>query len=154
MGLLNYTTDIDAGKTAGEISDMLRKAGAKAILTEYDEEGEYIASLSFKMNVQGQEMGFKLPCDWKPVHEVMYKNTKAYSTYDSRYESQKSKRKEQAVKTAWRIVHTWVKAQLAIIETKMVKTEGVFLPYAIMRDGRTLAQTIQEDPKFLLEGGN
>ncbi len=123
---------------------MLRKAGARAVLTEYDESGEYVASLSFKMVIGGQEMAFKLPCDWKPVQAVLEKQR-----VEPRYRS-----REQAVRVAWRIVKDWVEAQLAIIETKMVSTETVFLPYLLMRDNRTLAEHVQSDPRFLLGGGH
>lgn len=144
MALLNYTTKIDPDKTAGEIAEMLRKAGARAVLTEYDEKGEYISSLSFRMRVGEQDMGFKLPCDWKPVLEILKNDRKV----DPRFCTH-----EQAVKVSWRIVKDWIEAQLAIIETKMVKTEDVFLPYAIMKDGRTLVETVQDNPKFLLGSG-
>jgi hypothetical protein len=46
-------------------------------------------------------------------------------------------------------VRNWVEAQLAIIETKMVTTEQVFLPYAIVRGGQTLYEHVQSNPKFL-----
>ena len=37
-----------------------------------------------------------------------------------------SQHREQAVRTAWRIVEDWVEAQLALVETQMVSTQGVF----------------------------
>src|SRR5262245_10457716 len=39
---------------------------------------------------------------------------------------------------------------IAIIETRMVKTEQVFLPYAITRDGKTLYKHVESNPRFLL----
>ncbi len=60
----------------------------------------------------------------------------------------------QAVRTAWRIVKDWVEAQMALVETQMVTTRDVFLPYAVMRDGRTLSQHVQSDPGFLLGPGS
>ena len=60
----------------------------------------------------------------------------------------------QAVRTAWRIVKDWVEAQMALVETQMVTTRDVFLPYAVMRDGRTLSQHVQNDPGFLLGPGS
>ena len=59
----------------------------------------------------------------------------------------------QAVRVAWRIVRNWVEAQLAIIETRMVKTEQVFLPYAVTRDGKTLYEHVEKNPQFLLGDG-
>ena len=43
MPLLNYTTTIAAHKTIAEIQQMLAKAGANAILSEYDEQGCIVA---------------------------------------------------------------------------------------------------------------
>ena len=85
--------------------------------------------------------------------EVMYKDKKSYPSYDSRYEKVQSARRAQAIRTSWRIVKDWVEAQLAIIETRMVKTEQVFLPYAIMRDNKTLYEHVESNPRFLLGSG-
>lgn len=49
MAIKNYTTTINHNKTIGEIQQILSKHKAKAILTEYDEEGNAIA-LSFKVD--------------------------------------------------------------------------------------------------------
>ncbi len=152
MGLLNYTTKIDADKTAAEIARCLSKHGASAVLTEYDPENNYVSAISFKIKIGEQSMSFRLPCDFKPVLKVMTKGKKPYSTYDRRYQAQQSEWRLQAVRTAWRIVKDWVEAQMALVETQMASTAEVFLPYAVMRDGRTLAQHAQSDPSFLLEG--
>ena len=144
MPILNYTTKIDADKTAGEIAKMLSLSGAKAVLTEYDDKENYVTAISFKLSVNGQELGIKLPCDWKPILEILENDRKVPRFMTNR---------EQAVKVAWRIVKDWVEAQLAIIQTKMVKTEEVFLPYIITKNGQTLFEQISNN-KFLLGPGN
>ena len=78
---------------------------------------------------------------------------------EQQYESGKLRRagrpeRAQAVRVAWRIVKDWVEAQMALVETQMVTTAEVFLPYAVMKDGRTLAQHAAADPKFLLGEGS
>ncbi len=151
MALLNYTTKIDPDKTAQEIAKCLSLHGAKAVLTEYNEQGGYVEALSFKISVQGTEMGFRLPVDWKPVYEIMAKGKKF--TYGKKGDKQKSELQLQSVRTAWRIVKDWVEAQMALVETKMVSTQEVFLPYTVMRDGKTLSQKINENPQFLLGSG-
>lgn len=140
MPILNYTTKIDADKTAGEIAKMLSLSGARAVLTEYDEQENYVTAISFKLSVNGQELGIKLPCDWKPVIEILDNDRKVPRHMVTR---------EQAVRVSWRIVKDWVEAQLAIIQTKMVKTEEVFLPYIITKSGQTLFEQISNN-KFLL----
>lgn len=155
MALLNYTTKIDADKTAGEISRMLSRAGAAAVMTEYDKEEGYVTALSFKMRVGDQDVGFRLPSDYKPVMEILTKGKRKPPSWNERQlRSWESEWREQAVRVAWRIVKDWVEAQLALIETRMVTTQQVFLPYAIMRDGRTLSEHVTADPKFLLGDGS
>ena len=142
MPLLKYTTQIDVEKTVGEIQKMLGKHGAQAVMTEYTD--EIISSLSFKIDVNGIPLAFRLPCDWRPVLKLMEEDRKV---------PRRLCEQTQAVRVAWRIVREWIEAQMALIDTAMVRTEEVFLPYAIMRDGRTLAENVSENPKFLLEKG-
>lgn len=148
MPLLNYTSNVPIEKTAAEISNILRKGGAQAVLTEYDEKGEYVSAISFKITLNEVPLMFRLPCDWRPVHDIMYKGKRG--TYR---DSVQASRKEQALKTAWRIVKDWVEAQMALVETRMVKTEQVFLPYAVMKNGMTLGEHIESNPSFLLGNG-
>lgn len=142
MPLLNYTTSIAADKTVMEIQRALAKSGATAILSEYDTNG-YIIAMSFKINLDGQSLGYRLPTDWRPVQQVLMRQrvSKTLQT------------QEQAVKVAWRITKDWIEAQLAIIETKMVKPEQVFLPYMVQRNGQTLYENAVSNKFFLEEGG-
>jgi hypothetical protein len=149
MGLLNYTTKIDADKTASEIARCLSMHGASAVLTEYDKERGTVTAISFKITLNEQQMGFRLPCDWKPVYAILTKGKKP-PFGEAKKRQWISTWEMQAVRTAWRIVKDWVEAQMALVETQMVSTAEVFLPYAVMRDGRTLAQHAQENPSLLL----
>jgi hypothetical protein len=123
---------------------MLSKYGVMAMMTEY--EGRNVAAVSFKMQVKGKIMGFKMPCHWRAVREIF--------NQDPTIQRTKLNTDEQAIRCAWRIMHTWVKAQLALVEVNMVTIPQVFLPYSIMRDGRTLAEHIETDPNFLLGDGS
>lgn len=144
MALLNYTTKIDPEQTISEIQKMLSKHGVTAMMTEYD--GPHVDSVSFRMNVKGQPMGFKLPCNWRAVLEIFKKDTKA--------RKRGCVNDAQAIRTAWRIVFEWIRAQLALVEVNMVTVPQIFLPYTIMRDGRTLAEHVESNPSFLLGEGN
>lgn len=145
MPLLNYTTKIDPDKTAQEIAKCLSLHGAKAVLTEYDEKEGIVTAISFRIDLNGTPLSFRLPCDWKPVYEILQNDPKVPRANSDR---------TQAVRTSWRIVKDWVEAQMALVETRMVTTQEVFLPYAIMKDGRTLAEKVTQDPKFLLGDGS
>lgn len=154
MALLNYTTEIDADKTASEIAKCLSAHGAQAIMTEYDPESRYISSLSFRILMGDKPISFRLPCDWKPVFAVINKGKKNPFNYNEKKKLKwQSDRELQAVRVAWRIVKDWVEAQMALVETNMVKTEQVFLPYAVTRDGQTLSEKMLSNPSFLLGSG-
>lgn len=151
MGLLNYTTKIDADKTAAEIARCLSAHGASAILTDY--ENGVLSAISFQIMLNDRKIGFRLPCDWRPVYEILVKQRKLPNTWVSGYERARSEREMQAVRTAWRIVKDWVEAQMALVETQMATTQEVFLPYAVMSDGRTLSQHVETNPALLLGDG-
>lgn len=142
MPLLNYTTQIEAAKTVAQINSILVAHGAKSILTNYDDKG-LIISLSFEIQTPQGMAAIRLPVNPDAVLKVM-----------SRYQShvpQRLQTKEQAIRIAWRIVKDWVEAQMAILETEMVKMEQIFLPYIETQSGQTLFQVF-ESRRLLTEG--
>ncbi len=143
MALLNYTTKIEPEQTIGEIQKMLSGHGVMAMMTDYD--GPHVSAVSFRMLVKGQPMGFKLPCNWRAVLKI----------FDNEGVRMKhgGTREAQAIRTAWRIIYEWMRAQLALVEVNMVTVPQVFLPYVIMRDGRTLSEHVETNPGFLLGDG-
>ena len=90
-------------------------------------------------------MGFRLPCNWKAVLAIFRDDANA--------RRRGYVNEPQAIRTAWRIIFEWVRAQLALVEVNMVTVPHVFLPYAIMRDGRTISEHVEADPNFLLGPG-
>jgi hypothetical protein len=147
MALLNYTTTIDAEQTISEIQRALSRYGVSAMMTEYD--GHQVSAVSFKLIIDGKPMGFKMPCNWRAVLQVF--NEQGIGV--SKIKHKDKNMNNQAIRTAWRIIKVWVEAQLALVEVNMVTIPQIFLPYAIMRDGRTLAEHAESDPNFLLGSG-
>lgn len=143
MPLLNYTTQIDSFKTISEISQLLAKAGASAVMHDYDDNG-FIVALSFKIKMGDRDISFKLPTDWQPVLQVL----------ESQNVPRKLQTQEQALRVAWRITKDWIAAQVAFIETMMVTTAQVFLPYAVTDDGRLLYERMATDSKMLIGDGS
>ena len=154
MPLLNYTSQVPAAKSIAEISQALAKAGARQIMHDYDDSGNIVA-LSFSLAIPGDTadseprlMSFRLPTDWRPVQQIMVelrrKNTRM-GTFMAE--------EDHARNVAWRITKDWVEAQLAIIETRMVTTAQLFLPYAVTKNGQTLYEKIATDPALLLGDG-
>jgi hypothetical protein len=61
--------------------------------------------------------------------------------------------KEQAYKTAWANIRDWITAQMALLDTGMVKPEEIFLPYMQDTQGVTLFERMEEQG-FLLPSGH
>lgn len=135
MGLLNYTTQIEAIKTVGEIQGILAGHGAKSIKTDYSDDGQ-VEALSFLIQTPHGEVGIRLPIDPEAVLKVLTQQNRL-GRVPKRYIT-----RAQAVRVAWRIVKDWVAAQMAILETEMVKMEQIFLPYVITESGRTLYEAM------------
>lgn len=143
MPLANYTTTVSAARTVAEIQDILVKHGAREVLSNYSADG-VIESLSFIVRTPYGNMGIRLPVDPDAVLKVL----------DRQGVPNHLKTREQVVKIAWRIVKDWVRAQLALLETEMVKMEQIFLPYMITKDDKTLYEAMVDKQFYLTEGGN
>jgi hypothetical protein len=134
--LFMETTNIAPEKTISEIESVLARYGATAISKEYVK-GE-IEALSFRVQVNGQEIQFRLPRRYKAIEQIFHDRTDRYAS-----ESQVDSRKSKARRVAWRQILRWVQAQMALVETKMVKVEEVFLPYIQGPGGQTVYELYQ-----------
>lgn len=131
MAILNYTTKVKADKTAGEIQAILGKGGALAVMSEYIN-GE-VSAISFRLEITGQILSFRLPINAENVFSILKKE-------DIRNEF---KNKEQAKRTAWRILKDWVEAQLALVESNQADMAEVFLPHLQDSSGQTIYEKLK-----------
>lgn len=122
MALLNYTTSVSAERTASEIIRILANAGASQILTDY--RGGKPTGVAFSLETPMGMRQYRLPVDPAPVEQVLRKQRVA-----PRYQGA-----QQAEKVAWRIMKDWIEAQLALIETRMVSVDEIFLPFMMLGD--------------------
>ena len=149
--LLNYTTGIEASKTFAEHPEAPGTHGARQEMSNNTDHGP-IESLSFTIvTSDGKVIGIRLPCDPGPVLKVMESQKK------DRWDNPQGKipasfvTHPQAIRVAWRIVKDWVEAQMALLETQMVKMEQIFFPYAIVKNGKTLFESLQSGNFALLD---
>lgn len=143
MSIKNYTTTISSVKTISEIQKILAEHKAKAILTEFDNDGN-VSAVSFKIDTINGEVGIKLPINVENVLIVLRKQKKNNTRINATY--------EQALKTGWRNIKDWIDAQMALIETEMATMDQVFLPYILNKEGQTLYEMFN-NKKLMLEGG-
>lgn len=133
MPLLNYTTQIASEKTVTEIQGILARAGALAIMTEYDQNA-VLCGISFRIGTPHGPLSYSLPCDVEAVLRILTTQRKAGKV------PAKLVTKEQAARVGWRIIKDWIEAQMALVQTQMVTLDQVFLPYARTNNGETVYQ--------------
>lgn len=139
MPIKNYTSTVDSYVSLGEIQSALAKAGARKIMVDYDSEGNP-SGVTFGMNgAVGRPVAFSLPANVDGVAAVF--NRQGVKGDQA-----------QARRTAWRNLRDWVLAQLALIESGMVQTDEVFLPYMTDGRGQTLYQLYQGGRLQLTDG--
>lgn len=127
--LFMETTEISPDRTVGEIQKILARRGASAVLMEYDGKGG-VAAVSFRFKVGPNDLPFRLPCRWESIFTILRRRA---GVSDSSLKWMNIKRREsleeKSKRVAWRQILRWIEAQLALVETNMVKVEEVFLPY-------------------------
>ncbi len=146
--LFMETTKISPQKTVGEIQEVLGKYGASAIRTDY-ENGQVIG-VSFTIDINRNQIPFRLPCRYLAVLDVLMDRIRGERSQEY-LDKKREEYTEQAKRIAWRQILRWVEAQLALVETGMVKMQEVFIPYMLMDKGKTLFEKLEETQFKMLE---
>lgn len=139
MKLFMETTKIEATKTVAQIQELLGIYGCSGVMTLY--ENNEVKAVCFQIMFLDKNIAFKLPCRW----EAIYKNfADRRASGKDRPAHKEQEDAQQAKRVAWRQILRWVEAQLALVETDMVKIQEVFLPYTqVDIKGTTLYQEIE-----------
>ena len=119
----NYTSEAPVSKSVQFIEERLAEAGALSVLEIY-EEGQLVG-IAFVMRVGEQEMPFRLPAKVDRIYDVLQKAVKRARRDGSTHK----KKKEQAVRTAWKLLADWVDVQITLIQLDQAELLEVFLPY-------------------------
>lgn len=144
-GPLNYTTTIDAMKSAGECIAALAKHGASAVGIRYD--NAVPTGLSFQIRTVWGDRAFSLPVNIAGTEKAM-REANRKGLVPNRYLG-----RDQAIRVSWRVMKDWLEAQLALIEAGVADLPQVMLPYLHTPDGRTLWDAYQENETKALEAG-
>lgn len=137
----NYTTKVPANQSIEEIQKSLVSHGAAGILYEYEKDTGRIAALKFLLPINGRNVGFALPVQWRMFQAVLKKQQ--VNRWDD---------EDYCYRVAWRDIRDWVLAQMALYETQIVELPQLFLPFAVGKDGKTIYDQVSEG-KFLLGDG-
>jgi hypothetical protein len=143
--LFMETTEVPAERTAAEISSLLMQAGATQIAT--DCEGGWIVGLRWTMRIDGMELMFGMPARVKPLYELFAQRKGWGRPYGADGKPTDPQLWLKATRVGWRQLFRWTQAQVAMIDTGMVKVQEVFLPYW-RPDGAKSLFEMMENSKF------
>jgi hypothetical protein len=152
MPILNYTTEVPADKSVGQIVALLSRKQAQSITQEFLEDGR-VKAISFSMKVGVGFVSFQLPANIEGVHGILQKEAPYNNYRQCSRDAYFAKLRSQAERIAWRIVKDWVEAQMAMIESGQAEAAQVFLPYARQHDGRTVYELFIESHQRQLGSG-
>jgi len=145
MGILDYTTKVPVSRTISQIQAKLVEHGARAIIMEYGDDGR-VEALAFNVKMPNRDLPIRLPINTASTLKVLQRQA-----VDREIPAGYAK-DDQAYRVAWRNIFHWVSAQMALLETEMVKMEEIFLPYVLTPGGQTIYQ-VMEGRGFLLGPG-
>lgn len=118
MPILNYTTEVPASKTIGQIYEILATSGASEISFEHGQ-GQPIA-IKFCITHAGKPLWFRMAPNPDGVLASMKRDSAP-----PRYQ-----KPDQAHRVSWRILKDAIEAQMALFQAQQGELAQVFLPYA------------------------
>lgn len=127
MKLKNYTSGVRVEKSISEIESLLVKAGATAVSRFYV--NGRLGGFLFEIPVRGIPMTFKLPSNPEAVERVMKEGVRKPHKGTMKRIGTLERIKEQAERTAWKLLNEWVHIQLSMISMQQAEAMQVFLPY-------------------------
>lgn len=136
MFLKNYTSEVPVPTTIMRIEQTLIRCGVNGIEKEYTREGSVIA-ITFRIQLEEDKpMRVRLPVDVDNACDMLYKEYMGSDLlpdgkiiYGSRKRRERDSFREQAERTAWKIIQDWVEVQMSMVQMKQADFREVFLPY-------------------------
>lgn len=143
-GPLNYTTSIEADKSAIECIGILTKHGARKVGISLGED-KMPDGLEFIVQTPWGPRAYSLPVNVAGTEKALK------AAWRARRIEPRFATSEQARRVAWRVVKDWLEAQMALIEAGAVDLPQVMLPWMKVDDNRTLYGAWIENETRMIE---
>lgn len=140
-GPLNYTTVIEASKTAGECIAML----ADQIGMSY--EARKPVGLTFRIETAHGLRQFSLPVNVEGVFKALVRANRN-GHIAPRYAS-----RDQAERVSWRVVRDWLEVQLALVDAGVADLDDAMLAYVHVAPGVLMRDAYRENEHLALPAG-
>lgn len=134
MPIAHYTSDVAVAKTAGEIQALLARRGVTRIATLYAEDTGEAIGLGFTLRTDYGVRDFEMPVRIDGVHAALVADSNVPKTKRTR---------QQAQRTAWRIAHALLVAQVALLDAELATLDELMMPFMVDGTGRTTYQALR-----------
>lgn len=141
MKIKNYTSNVPKSQTIWKIQQVLIASKVSSISMDYHPNGEVAAvTFSIQTDFAKQPIPVRLPAELDACQNSLWRDyvagDRTRKTNDGDEEIQwgnkkkkKSDFRDQAERTAWKIVQDWLEVQLSMIHLNQADFVQVFLPY-------------------------
>lgn len=142
----NYTSGVPVDRTMARIEAVLVRGGASNIMKDYRDGMMDAVSFYVKEPTSEKKLAIRLPANVEAVYQTLRTEIKRPRP------GTLERLKEQANRTAWKLMQDWVEVQMSLIQMNQVEFLQVFLPY--VWDGkRTFFHSLKENGFKMLTDG-
>jgi hypothetical protein len=135
--LKNDTSDVPVSTTLHRIEQVLIRCGVCGITKEYSDTQGTIAAVTFSIAMgEGHPMTIRLPAKVNEAQDALWRDYAGADispdgkTCHSPYKKKtKGSFREQAERTAWKLVQDWIEVQMSMVQLKQADVREVFLAY-------------------------
>ena len=153
--LKNYTSDVPVSRTIQRIEEVLIRCGVSGITKEYVGLNGDVSAVMFQIKLDPTQppMTIRLPADKDAAQQALWMDYVGSDTLDASgqalsWHSHKKKKKsdfrEQAERTAWRLIQDWIEIEMSRIQLKQGDVREIFLSYVMVDGKRTFFQAIKD----------
>ena len=129
--LKNYTSSVPVSQTIARIEAVLISCEVSGITKDYGPSGKILA-IRFHLDMDGKTVTIRLPANEDAAQDALWQNYEETHKDMSQWDKRRKERedfRDQAERTAWKIVQDWVEVQLSMIATRQAEFVQVFMPY-------------------------
>jgi hypothetical protein len=131
VNVKNYTSGVPAETSISRIEQKLAAVGASGIMKLYGLD-KRVSALVFQMPHGNRSHSIKVPANVEACFQAMWKDYCLRTSHPR--QATKATLKDQASRTAWKLVQDWIDVQVSMIVMEQAEALEVFLPY--VWDGR------------------
>lgn len=124
MNLKNYTSGVPALTSISNIEAILIAADASAVAKEV--KNKTVVAVMFQLHCGGRMQTIRIPANVDAVQDWLWKE---HVTGATRNRRTRDAFREQAERTAWKIMLDWTQVQISLIKLNQADALQVFLAY-------------------------